>query len=180
MGTAVAVSGRGGHSFWERWQPFLGEVRFFCRGLSRGKCLSGACGADCLGEVPINLLHLSQNTLPPLPKPSHTSLKCCCQRDSEGRNQNGAPPAAGIGVNSGRCGRAGAELMRSKCCVRHELNLCPKQGKAPKAEPLYLINGGSDSDWIFTVQHRDDSEPATYWNRVPISRIALVLVSRII
>ena len=51
----------------------MGEVRFFCRGLSRGKCLSGVCGADCLGEVPIILLHLSQNTLPPLPKPHRTS-----------------------------------------------------------------------------------------------------------
>ena len=38
--------------------------------------------------------------------------------------------------------RDGAELMRSKYCVRHELGLCPKQGKAPKAEPLYLVNGG--------------------------------------
>ena len=31
--------------------------------------------------------------------------------------------------------------MRSKYCVRHELGLCPKQGKAKKAEPLFLING---------------------------------------
>ena len=33
------------------------------------------------------------------------------------------------------------ELMRSKYCVRHELGLCPKQGKEKKAEPLFLING---------------------------------------
>ena len=33
------------------------------------------------------------------------------------------------------------ELMRSKYCVRHELGLCPKQGKSKKAEPLFLING---------------------------------------
>ena len=31
--------------------------------------------------------------------------------------------------------------MRSKYCVRHELGLCPKQGKSKKAEPLFLING---------------------------------------
>ena len=37
--------------------------------------------------------------------------------------------------------RPGAELMRSKYCIRHELGLCPKQGKAPKVEPLFLING---------------------------------------
>ena len=37
--------------------------------------------------------------------------------------------------------RPGAELMRTKYCIRHELGLCPKQGKAKKAEPLYLRNG---------------------------------------
>ena len=37
--------------------------------------------------------------------------------------------------------RAGAELMRSKYCVRHELGLCPRQGKY-KPEPLYLLNAG--------------------------------------
>ena len=37
--------------------------------------------------------------------------------------------------------RPGAELMRSKYCIRHELGLCPKLGKAQKAEPLYLRNG---------------------------------------
>ena len=36
---------------------------------------------------------------------------------------------------------SGAELMRSKYCIRHELGLCPKQGKTQKAEPLYLRNG---------------------------------------
>jgi len=37
--------------------------------------------------------------------------------------------------------REGAELMRSKYCVRHELGLCPKQGKY-RPEPLYLLNAG--------------------------------------
>ena len=37
--------------------------------------------------------------------------------------------------------RPGAELMRSKYCVRYELGLCPKQGKN-KPEPLYLLNAG--------------------------------------
>lgn len=36
---------------------------------------------------------------------------------------------------------SGGELMRSKYCVRHELGLCPRQGKVKKAEPLFLING---------------------------------------
>ena len=33
------------------------------------------------------------------------------------------------------------ELMRSKYCVRHQLGLCPKQGKARSAQPLFLVNG---------------------------------------
>ena len=33
------------------------------------------------------------------------------------------------------------ELMRSKYCIRHELGLCPKQGKVHQAEPLFLRNG---------------------------------------
>ncbi len=33
------------------------------------------------------------------------------------------------------------EFMRSKYCIRHELGLCPKQGKVKKAEPLFLRNG---------------------------------------
>lgn len=37
--------------------------------------------------------------------------------------------------------RPGMALMRSKYCVRHQLGLCPKQGKAQKAEALFLING---------------------------------------
>ena len=37
--------------------------------------------------------------------------------------------------------RPGVEYMRTKYCVRHELGLCPRQGKAKKAEPLFLRNG---------------------------------------
>ena len=37
--------------------------------------------------------------------------------------------------------REGAELMRSKYCVRHELGICPRQGKGAKPTPLFLRNG---------------------------------------
>lgn len=37
--------------------------------------------------------------------------------------------------------RSGVEYMRSKYCIRHELGLCPKQGKVKAAEPLLLRNG---------------------------------------
>ena len=38
--------------------------------------------------------------------------------------------------------RPGAELMRSRYCVRHQLGLCPKKVPGLKPEPLYLLNNG--------------------------------------
>ena len=38
--------------------------------------------------------------------------------------------------------RPGAELMRSRYCVRHQLGLCPKQKPGTAPEPLFLINNG--------------------------------------
>ena len=38
--------------------------------------------------------------------------------------------------------RAGAEYMRTKYCLRHELGLCPKQRPATRPEPLFLRNQG--------------------------------------
>ena len=38
--------------------------------------------------------------------------------------------------------RHGAELMRSRYCVRHQMGLCPKQKPGNAAEPLYLVNNG--------------------------------------
>ena len=52
------------------------------------------------------------------------------------------------------------ELMRTKYCIRHQLGLCPKQGKVKKAEPLFLKNGKERLQLIFhcaecemTVRH---------------------------
>ena len=36
----------------------------------------------------------------------------------------------------------GAELMRTRYCVRHELGLCPRQNPRERPEPLYLRNNG--------------------------------------
>lgn len=38
--------------------------------------------------------------------------------------------------------RPGAELMRSRYCIRHELGICPRQGAGGGPGPLYLINNG--------------------------------------
>ena len=38
----------------------------------------------------------------------------------------------------------GAEVMRSKYCIRYELGLCPSQHPvSPVKEPLYLVNNGN-------------------------------------
>ena len=36
----------------------------------------------------------------------------------------------------------GAELMRTRYCIRHELGLCPIHQKAAKTGPLFLLNNG--------------------------------------
>ena len=38
--------------------------------------------------------------------------------------------------------REGAEYMRTKYCLRHELGLCPKQKPGTRPEPLFLLNNG--------------------------------------
>ena len=37
---------------------------------------------------------------------------------------------------------AGAELMRTRYCVRHELGMCPKHHECRNGGPLYLLNNG--------------------------------------
>ena len=36
----------------------------------------------------------------------------------------------------------GAELMRTRYCIRHELGMCPVHQKAPQTGPLFLLNNG--------------------------------------
>ena len=36
----------------------------------------------------------------------------------------------------------GAELMRTRYCVRYELGLCPRQDPRERPDPLYLRNNG--------------------------------------
>ena len=37
---------------------------------------------------------------------------------------------------------SGAELMRTRYCIRYELGMCPIHQKAPKTGPLFLLNNG--------------------------------------
>ena len=45
--------------------------------------------------------------------------------------------------------RKGAELMRSKYCIRHELGLCPKQRRGNDSSPLFLLNNGRRLKIVF-------------------------------
>ncbi|MCQ2184297.1 MAG: U32 family peptidase [Bacteroidales bacterium] len=47
----------------------------------------------------------------------------------------------------------GIALMRSKYCVRFEMGLCPKQGKASRSEPLVLKNNGRELRLDFDCRH---------------------------
>lgn len=38
--------------------------------------------------------------------------------------------------------REGAELLRTKYCIRYELGLCPKYQHAAQTGPLFLVNNG--------------------------------------
>ena len=38
--------------------------------------------------------------------------------------------------------REGAEYMRTKYCLRHELGLCPKLRPGSRPDPLFLVNNG--------------------------------------
>lgn len=48
---------------------------------------------------------------------------------------------------------AGAELMRTKYCVRHELGLCPVHQGAIDTGPLYLLNNGQRFALRFDCKH---------------------------
>lgn len=45
--------------------------------------------------------------------------------------------------------RPGAELMRSKYCVRHQMGLCPKQKPCTTPDSLFLINNGRRLRLVF-------------------------------
>ena len=45
--------------------------------------------------------------------------------------------------------REGAELMRTRYCIRHELGMCPVHQGAKHSGPLYLLNNGRRFDLVF-------------------------------
>ena len=47
----------------------------------------------------------------------------------------------------------GAELMRTKYCIRHELGMCPVHQGAKNSAPLYLLNNGKRLAVKFDCRH---------------------------
>ncbi|MCQ2160932.1 MAG: U32 family peptidase [Bacteroidales bacterium] len=45
--------------------------------------------------------------------------------------------------------KEGAELMRTRYCIRHELGMCPVHQGAKASGPLYLLNNGRRFDLVF-------------------------------
>lgn len=98
---------------------------------------------DIAGELdgmPVNAIALKAGAMSSAASPETLSYKANVA-NSRGRALYASRGAAQIEDAYEITHREGAELMRSKYCVRHELGLCPKQGKY-KPEPLYLLNAG--------------------------------------
>ena len=49
--------------------------------------------------------------------------------------------------------QAGAELMRTKYCIRYELGMCPVQQNAKNSGPLFLLNNGKKFALHFDCRH---------------------------
>lgn len=96
--------------------------------------------ADELDGMPVNAIALKAGAMSSAASPETLSYKANVA-NSKDRELYASRGATQIEDAYEITHRAGAELMRSKYCVRHELGLCPKQGKY-KPEPLYLLNAG--------------------------------------
>ncbi len=98
---------------------------------------------DIAGELdgmPVNAIALKAGAMSSAASPETLSYKANVA-NSRGRALYASRGAAQIEDAYEITHREGAELMRSKYCVRHELGLCPRQGRY-KPEPLYLLNAG--------------------------------------
>ena len=98
---------------------------------------------DIAGELdgmPVNAIALKAGAMSSAASPETLSYKANVA-NSKDRELYASRGAAHIEDAYEITHREGAELMRSKYCVRHELGLCPRQGRY-KPEPLYLLNAG--------------------------------------
>ena len=98
--------------------------------------------AEKLDELPVKALPLRQGQEnPSVTAPESLSYKANIASSAD-RALYASRGAASMEDAYELSHRPGAELMRSKYCVRHELGLCPKQKPGLRAEPLFLRNAG--------------------------------------
>lgn len=96
--------------------------------------------ADTLDRMPVIAVPLKMGVASELAAPADLSYKANVA-NSVDRDIYAARGAQSMEDAYEISHRPGAELMRSKYCVRFELGLCPKQGNN-KPEPLFLLNAG--------------------------------------
>ena len=136
---SAQLNKRSGHySFYVKSLALYGDLPFmgaaFLNAIRRSLAVK-------LDEQPVTLRPMRRGSVnPTVPQPEQLTYKANVANEPTRRlyTERGAvriEPAYELSR------REGAELMRSKYCIRHELGLCPKQGKARNAEPLFLRNG---------------------------------------
>lgn len=96
--------------------------------------------ADTLDRMPVIAVPLKMGVASELAAPADLSYKANVA-NSVDRDIYAARGAQSMEDAYEISHMPGAELMRSKYCVRFELGLCPKQGNN-KPEPLFLLNAG--------------------------------------
>jgi len=97
--------------------------------------------ADQLDQMPVHARPLQKGTVNiGIQAPAELSYKANIA-NSEDRNIYAERGAQTMEDAYELSHRPGVEYMRTKYCIRHQLGLCPKQGKVKNAEPLFLRNG---------------------------------------
>jgi len=97
--------------------------------------------AEALDAVPVKMLPLRVGTVRPLPAPEQLSYKDNVA-NSVSRSIYVERGALQVEDAYELTHREGAEYMRTKYCLRHELGLCPKQRPGTRPDPLWLVNNG--------------------------------------
>ena len=97
--------------------------------------------AGKLSEIPCRMIPLGEGHIGNIPSPEKVSYKeNIANARTEALYRSLGTREVGMAFE---CGHPdGAELMRSKYCIRYELGLCPVHQTAPESGPLYLVNNG--------------------------------------
>ena len=97
--------------------------------------------AERLDVLPVRMLPLREGVIDPVPAPETLSYKDNVA-NSLARALYRERGASEMEDAYELTHREGIEYMRTKYCLRHELDLCPKQRPGTRPDPLYLRNNG--------------------------------------